>query len=93
MKKLIFILISISTLSSCKKDLPLDYQPTPYSIILPSGFPEMDIPDDNPITIEGVALGDRLFNDPILSKDSTLSCSGCHIRSSSFINNNKCRVE
>lgn len=38
----------------------------------------MVIPEDNPLTKAGVALGKRLFFDPILSVDSTLSCAGCH---------------
>jgi cytochrome c peroxidase len=38
----------------------------------------MPVPDDNPTTPAGVALGRMLFYDPILSGDSTLSCAGCH---------------
>lgn len=52
--------------------------PTPYSIPTPPGFVEMVIPFDNPTTIEGIALGRKLFFDPILSLDSTVSCGKCH---------------
>lgn len=38
----------------------------------------MPIPEDNPLTPEKVALGRRLFFDPILSHDFTLSCATCH---------------
>ena len=38
----------------------------------------MLIPEDNPLTREGVSLGRRLFYDPILSADSSLSCAFCH---------------
>lgn len=38
----------------------------------------MPIPDANPLTAEKVALGRRLFFDPILSRDRTLSCATCH---------------
>ncbi len=44
----------------------------------PPGFPPMQIPPDNPLTLEGIALGRRLFFDPILSADSTVSCASCH---------------
>ena len=44
----------------------------------------MPIPADNPLTVEGVALGRLLFHDPILSADSTLSCAGCHEQSNGF---------
>ncbi len=36
------------------------------------------IPVGNPLTLEKVALGKRLFFDPLLSKDRTLSCASCH---------------
>ncbi len=38
----------------------------------------MPIPEDNPVTPQKVALGRRLFFDPILSRDHTLSCASCH---------------
>ena len=38
----------------------------------------MPVPEDNPLTEEKVALGRRLFFDPILSRDYTLSCATCH---------------
>lgn len=33
---------------------------------------------NNPVTPEGFTLGRSLFYDPILSKDSTISCASCH---------------
>lgn len=38
----------------------------------------LPIPEDNPLTAEKVALGRRLFFDPILSRDYSLSCATCH---------------
>ncbi len=38
----------------------------------------MQIPEDNPLTVEGIALGRKLFYDPILSLDSSQSCATCH---------------
>ncbi len=35
-------------------------------------------PLNNPTTPKKVALGKRLFNDPQLSKDRTVSCASCH---------------
>lgn len=48
------------------------------------GFPPMPVPADNPTTVEGVALGRRLFYDPILSGDSTQSCASCHAQAFGF---------
>lgn len=38
----------------------------------------------NPLTKEGVALGRQLFYDPVLSRDSTVSCSSCHLSYTAF---------
>lgn len=38
----------------------------------------------NPITQEGFELGRKLFYDPILSRDSTISCSSCHLQYTGF---------
>ena len=45
---------------------------------IPSHFPEPYIPESNQLTIERIKLGKKLFFDPILSRDSTISCSTCH---------------
>ncbi len=79
---LLFIII-LFVGSSCGDEEPTvvhlpDYDPTPYNLEYPDYLPIMEIPADNPMTVEGVALGRRLFYDPILSADSTLSCAGCH---------------
>lgn len=39
---------------------------------------------NNPLTQEKIELGRALFYDPILSKDSTLSCAGCHSQYNAF---------
>jgi cytochrome c peroxidase len=44
----------------------------------------MNIPSNNPLTVEGVALGKRLFYDPILSANNTQSCASCHIQETGF---------
>lgn len=51
--------------------------PTP-SIPASLGFPPLQWPAANPLTIEGVALGRRLFYDKGLSADYSISCASCH---------------
>ena len=51
---------------------------TLYPIQKPSHFPNILINPENPITEEGVALGKRLFFDPILSRNNNVSCGSCH---------------
>jgi cytochrome c peroxidase len=57
---------------------------TPLVIDVPTYFPEMPQPADNPMTVEGVHLGRLLFYDPILSGDSTQACASCHIQDRAF---------
>jgi len=38
----------------------------------------MPVPEDNPLTAQKVALGGRLFRDPRLSRDGTITCATCH---------------
>ena len=44
----------------------------------------MPVPADNPLSPERVALGSRLFLDPILSSDRSVSCASCHDPERSF---------
>lgn len=41
-------------------------------------WPEMEYPNDNQPDLQKIALGERLFFDPILSVDSSISCVSCH---------------
>ena len=50
----------------------------PVEIKAPVGLPPVPIPPDNPPTIETIALGRRLYYDPQLSSDGTVSCATCH---------------
>jgi len=88
----------LAPLSGCTDNIALNYNPnaitdngsciyfstTTYTIQTPTGFPEMNIPENNPMTVEGVALGEKLFHDKILSGDGTQSCSSCHLKTASF---------
>jgi cytochrome c peroxidase len=38
----------------------------------------MPVPEDNPITADGIELGRRLFDDPRLSRDGSIACTSCH---------------
>ncbi len=47
------------------------------------------IPANNPQTVEGIALGRKLFYDPILSGDGTQACADCHAPEFSFTDSNQ----
>tara|TARA_Y100000813_G_scaffold198324_1_gene186090 strand:- start:1962 stop:3011 length:1050 start_codon:yes stop_codon:yes gene_type:complete len=67
-------------LSSClkEKNIELTNSPTPYVLTIPSNFPPVEIPDDNPLTVEGVRLGRHLFWENRMSGDNSMSCASCH---------------
>ena len=44
----------------------------------PAHFPNLLIPENNPLTQQKIDLGERLFDDKNLSIDSTIMCSSCH---------------
>lgn len=50
----------------------------PYRLEIPATFPRPNLPLDNPLTEEGVALGRRLFFEPMLSRGNRQSCATCH---------------
>ena len=56
----------------------------PAVLDVPSGFEPLPVPNHNPLTAEKVALGERLFFDPHLSEDHSLSCASCHFEEAAF---------
>jgi cytochrome c peroxidase len=57
---------------------------TAYRLNISERLPKVKLPEDNPLTVEGVELGRRLFNDARLSKDNAQSCASCHDYSRAF---------
>jgi len=102
-KYIFFLFVIGCSLVACKKDqdptptnpttpsekdlIDIRYQPTAVEAPRPTGFPIMEIPADNPLTQEGIALGRRLFFDPILSSNKEMSCASCHLPTGGFTDN------
>jgi len=85
----LFVLIFIIACDPDELDTDIDltgiaYNPVNDTLPLPFQFPQVDIPADNPITKDGFELGRRLFYDPMLSADSSQSCSSCHFQANAF---------
>lgn len=82
-----FVLLIITM---CKKNndenkpVITEGKPTPYNLKIPSHFPPMEKSVENPLTVEGVSLGRKLYYDPILSNDGQRSCSSCHFQENGF---------
>lgn len=72
--------VVIGSDESIRPPLPKDTLPEKLPIdSIPLGLdPNRPVPEDNPLTDAKVQLGRRLFFDPILSVDRTVSCASCH---------------
>lgn len=63
---------------SCEKqetEVPVVF---PGLMEIPKGFEAIEFPEGNEYTYDRWNLGKKLFYDPILSLDSTISCASCH---------------
>lgn len=69
------------------------YSPTPLPLEIPKIFSiniiDPVIPINNPQTLEGVALGRKLFFDPILSADNSQACADCHSPANAFTDSDR----
>lgn len=91
---ILLLLSSLVLLFSCRKDDPEPDTtdntsgPTPYHPQYPIWVDTMVGPQhaapDNPSTVEGIALGRRLFHDELLSDNYTQSCATCHVQAHGF---------
>jgi cytochrome c peroxidase len=60
-------------------DIPDVLSPEDVKFRIPQGFPQPSYDFSlNPVTIDGFKLGRKLFYDPLLSVDNTISCGSCH---------------
>jgi len=99
MKVKFFILLFLVTFFvQCRKDntsqpvsVSVPFSATPYSINYPFFWSKVPIlnPANNQLTVEGIALGRKLFYDPILSQNNTMSCATCHNINFSFTDSTK----
>jgi cytochrome c peroxidase len=79
MKKSIVLLLIISFIASAHRLIgTIDF-------IVPKNWPQPEYDfTKNPLASQKIELGRALFYDPILSRDSTISCASCHSQYSAF---------
>lgn len=81
-KKRVVLFFLLAAFVACQKEVTNNYF---TGFIKPNHFPEPTYRfANNNITKEGFELGRKLFYDPILSVNNTVSCGDCHIQSSAF---------
>ncbi|MEP1488933.1 MAG: cytochrome c peroxidase [Algibacter sp.] len=87
------LILGLICLSCSNESVETAYVPTPSPLQIPQLF-EANIlapviPTDNPQTLEGIMLGEKLFFDPILSADNTQACADCHAPENAFTDSDR----
>ena len=75
-----YVWLVLLMLAGCGRQEPIKE----YQWAIPEGFPKPQVPVDNPMSDEKVALGRFLFYDPQLSANQTQSCASCHQQQHAF---------
>jgi cytochrome c peroxidase len=79
---LILALLLAVAVGACSGD---SVDPAEQSLVnIPSDFPPLPVPGDNPLTAEKIALGKKLFYDKRLSRTEEVSCGSCHLQEHAF---------
>lgn len=93
MRRTVLLLLgALTCFAACRKDPALTPDGTPEEVQelefeVPTGWPAPVYRfDSNAVTPARFALGRKLFYDPILSKDFTISCGSCHQPEAAFAN-------
>lgn len=94
MKQRLFVLLLLgAVVFACSKtETPSNtsevYSATPYTVTIPSWvstfLSPMPTNPSNPLTVEGISLGRKLFYEPMLSDNQTQSCASCHLQTAGF---------
>lgn len=98
MKRIIIFMVIGFVIASCEKDSGSEAKPdvtpnpTPMSVSYPAWVKifagDMAVDSSNLLTVEGVALGRKLFYEPMLSNTQTMSCATCHLQEHGFTDPN-----
>jgi cytochrome c peroxidase len=86
-KALLWAMAALLATACARESVPPAAPAPTWALVVPEGFPPPPIPDDNLLTAARVALGRRLFYDPVLSRDSTVACASCHKQEYAFADN------
>lgn len=83
----IFAALVCSVFTGCKDDFEGEayIADQAYNLEIPADFPALAFDrDKNPVTVNGVALGKKLFYEGRLSRNNSISCGFCHIQENAF---------
>ncbi len=91
-KSVLVVLVVLLSAIGCRRDdlddlATEDPVPTAYTLEHPWYFPPPQLPPDNPLTVEGIELGRKLYYDPVLSTNGPfqgMACASCHDQERAF---------
>ena len=83
-KKIIFFTATLCVACSTDESIIEDYQGIEALVSIPDNFPDFVDDVNNPLTEEGVLLGEKLFFDKRLSGTNKVACATCHLPERSF---------
>jgi cytochrome c peroxidase len=84
-----FVVVFFFFVSCKKEEIITPISKDAFVFDQPTTFPKpVYTYTNNPITLKGYELGRFLFYDPILSLDSSISCSTCHAQQHGFADHN-----
>lgn len=78
MKRYVIVLVSVFAFGLMRCEIEPEAEAIPFEWDLPNGVEAPIVPEGNEMTWERIDLGHKLFFDPILSVDSSMSCATCH---------------
>lgn len=97
---LLSVLFTLFVAAGCEPDMPVPCPECPvegegraitgpseatlFELEVPDYMPRPVLDESNPLTIEGIALGRRLFYDKIMGRDSAFACADCHQQDKAF---------
>lgn len=84
MRPFYFLVLVCLSAIACHELPEIPPNPTRFVYQSPENFPPFVEPADNLTTQEGIALGRKLFYDPILSGNNTIACADCHRQENAF---------
>jgi cytochrome c peroxidase len=76
---------ALSLTAACAQEAPSNTREL-IDLRVPRSFPRMIVPEDNPTTRQGVALGRQLYYDRRLDPRGARACADCHLQNRGFSN-------
>lgn len=76
--------MGLSLFIACQKDDSTTTGADEFLVLESAHFPRLNLEADQGPTARRIALGKKLFFDPILSRDNTISCASCHFPEKAF---------